>query len=107
MSKYLISVDMEGICGISDGSYVIPKQENYDMGIKYLHQEVNSVIEGIFAKDEKAEIIVRDAHGHSKNLNLEMLNSKVFLYSGWNPVMNMVDPIDETFDGLFLYITTT
>lgn len=102
MHPYLLSVDIEGASGISTVAFCTEDGEYADLGRRYLHHDVNAVVEGILAADPDADIIVRDAHGSANNLNLEMLHPQARLLSGWGTLLDMVAPLDPSFRGLFL-----
>ena len=68
-----ISVDMEGISGIVDGSMTGRDQSDYQKGRTLMVSDVNAALEGVLALGE-AEIVVCDAHGSMTNIEPEELN---------------------------------
>lgn len=102
MGKYLISVDIEGITGVVDGSFAKANGANYHKGCQYMLHDVNAVIDGILLADEAADIVVRDAHGSAINLVLDGLNAKAQLLQGWDAAQNMLTGLTKEFDGVFL-----
>jgi len=68
-----ISVDMEGISGIVDGSMTGKDQPDYQKGRTLMVSDVNAALEGVLALGE-AEIVVCDAHGSMTNIEPEELN---------------------------------
>jgi len=102
MNKYLISVDIEGITGVSGKSFADLNGKYYELAKRYMLHDVNAVIEGILDTDQNAEIVVRDAHGAATNLDLERLHPKAKLVSGWGTVMSMIYPCDSSYAGVFL-----
>lgn len=100
--KYLISVDIEGITGVSGPSFARLDGIHYTIAMKYLLNDVNAVVQGIISADQNATIIVRDAHGLGINMNMEGLHPKARLIQGWGDEMNMLESIDESYKGVFL-----
>lgn len=101
MNKYLISVDIEGITGVIGKTFATQGSKNYELGRKYMHSDLNAVIQGIVKQDPDAWIVVRDAHGDAINLDLDKLHPKAHLIQGWGNGMNMLEGIDESFKGVF------
>jgi len=67
--KFLISVDMEGISGIVDGSMVSRKQGDYERGTKLMTADTNAATEGTLSAHPDAEITVSDAHASMNNID--------------------------------------
>ncbi len=101
-SKYLISVDLEGIHGISNTDSTNLDGKRYQEACQLMVNEVNTVVEGIFTFDSEAEIRVRDAHGMSRNLSLADLDERVHLIQGWGNTINMGAPLNSSYHGIFL-----
>lgn len=101
-NKYLLSVDIEGVSGVSQDSFARHGQKDYDLGKKYMAHDTNAVIEGILKYDPESEILVRDAHGSSTNLNLIDLHPKASLIQGWGISLNMMEGLDSSFKAAFL-----
>lgn len=79
--RVFISVDMEGISGVADRSFVIEDGLNYNLGREYMESDVNAAIEGALAAGAK-EIYVTDAHNNGHNLRLSNLNPLARLITG-------------------------
>ncbi len=101
MAKIFISADIEGISGISLRDFTTPKSHGWELGRKYMVEDINAAIEGILAASPKSEIVVRDAHGSSDNIILEKLHPAAGLISGWPHNFNMLQGLDSTFDACF------
>lgn len=98
--KIYISVDVEGITGIS--TWEEAADQASEKACIQMTKEVCAACEGAL-KMGADEIIVKDAHGYGKNIIHEMLPKQVKLISGWsNHPYNMVEGLDETFDGVIL-----
>lgn len=100
MNIYL-SVDMEGINGISSSSEVMPEGSEYSQSRKLMSEEVNAVVEGAFAGGAK-RVVVNDAHNTMTNIRFEDLHPKAELISGLFKPLSMMEGIGENFDAVFL-----
>ncbi len=80
--KVIISVDMEGISGIVDGSMTGRDKHDYGKGRALMVADVNAAIDGILEVDPEAEIVVSDAHGGMINIEPEELNEAAVLVRG-------------------------
>ncbi|MCW4048609.1 MAG: M55 family metallopeptidase [Candidatus Bathyarchaeota archaeon] len=97
--KIFISVDMEGISGIVDGSMVSSKQGDYAKGRKLMAEDVNAAIEGILSVNPKAEITICDAHGAMNNILPEDIKHKdAILVRGRPKPQSQMAGIDSSFD---------
>ncbi len=100
MSKYLISVDIEGITGVVSHDYSSEKGVYHAVGCRYMEHDVNAVVVGLRAIEPGCEILVRDAHGaKASNLTLANLNN-VSLLQGWEGKQNMFAGLDADTDGI-------
>lgn len=82
--RVLISADMEGITGlVSWRQCGAPRGEHYDFAFarRMMTHDVNAAIRGARAAGA-TEIVVRDAHGTSKNLLIDELEPGIELISG-------------------------
>mgnify|MGYP000888393054 FL=1 len=77
----LISVDMEGITGVADRSFVLEDQLNYSLGQTLMESDVNAAIEGALEAGAKT-VYVADAHNAGHNLRLTNLHSEAQLVTG-------------------------
>lgn len=96
--KLFLSVDMEGISGIVDNSYINPDAGvNYQRGRKFMTDDANAVIEAAFDAGA-TEIVVADSHNTMNNILWESLHPKVKLLSGSPRNYSMMQELDESFD---------
>ena len=103
--KIYISVDMEGMAGITS-----PYQERDEVPSfrRALHNQVRWIIEGIHASsrnDEIGEITISDSHGSGTNLSYDELcqmDERISLVSGSPRRQYMMSCLDETYDVVFL-----
>ena len=96
--KFFISVDMEGISGIVDGTMVSRKQGDYERGRKLMAQDTNAAIEAILEVEPDAEITVCDAHGGMNNIDPNDLNKRAVLIRGTPKPQSQLAGINDTYD---------
>ncbi|MFC7442784.1 M55 family metallopeptidase [Laceyella putida] len=99
--KLYISVDMEGISGIHDRSYILPDRLNYQRGRQLMTEDVNVVVETALACGAR-EIVVADSHFEGNNLLIERLHPQARLISGFQRSGYMMHGLDGSYDGVLL-----
>lgn len=97
--KVYVSVDMEGISGVVDGSQVTEDGRDFAAARRWMAEDVNAVIAGLLAAGA-TEIVVNDSHGGMRNLLPDMLHPAESLISGTPKPLTMMAGIDETFDAV-------
>lgn len=96
--KLFLSVDMEGISGIVDTSYINPDSGiNYQRGRQFMTGDANAVIEAAL-ECGVTEIVVADSHNTMNNILWESLHPKAKLLAGTPRDSSMVQGLDESFD---------
>ncbi|MGC9089759.1 MAG: M55 family metallopeptidase [Caldisericia bacterium] len=90
--KIFISVDMEGISGLT---YWKEKEEKIE---KFMTDEILSVIEGIKEFDKNSEVLICDSHAYGRNIDISKLPQDVKIISGYPREFYMISGIDESFD---------
>lgn len=96
--KMYISIDMEGITGLVDPTFVDSSKYNYTRGQEIMTAEANHVIETAFGEGFK-EVVVNDSHSKMNNLLIEKLYPEAKLISGDVKPFSMVQGLDESFSG--------
>lgn len=96
--KLYLSVDMEGISGLVDSTFVDSSSRNYRRGQEMMTQEANNVIEAAFSTD-CFEVVVNDSHSKMNNLLIEELHSEAKLIAGDVKPFAMVQGLDDSFGG--------
>ncbi|MBW2619325.1 MAG: M55 family metallopeptidase [Deltaproteobacteria bacterium] len=99
--KVFISVDMEGISGVTQRADTDPGQEGYERFRRIMTADVNAAVEGAFAGGAK-EVVVNDSHYHMNNVIIEDLDPRAQLISGFNKHLTMMEGLDDSFIGAFL-----
>ena len=95
--KVFISVDMEGISGVSGADQLSATGAEYTRSRKLMADDTNAAIRGARAGGA-TEIVVNDSHGSMRNLRLEDLEGGVRLISHSFKRSGMMEGLDESFD---------
>ena len=95
--KVFISVDMEGISGISGSDQLSAAGPEYNRSRKLMADDANAAIRGARAGGA-TEIVVNDSHGSMRNLRLEDLEPGARLISHSFKRSGMMEGLDDTFD---------
>ncbi|MGC4378148.1 M55 family metallopeptidase [Fictibacillus sp. Mic-4] len=96
--KLYISVDMEGITGLVDSTFVDSSDRNYKRGQQMMTDEVNHVIHSAF-ENGATNIIVNDSHSKMNNLLVEKIHPEARLISGDVKPFSMVQGLDNSYSG--------
>ena len=94
--KVYISVDMEGVWGIVHGDQVNPATPDYAKSRKWMAEDVNAVIAGLFEAGA-TEVVVNDSHGGMRNILEDDLDPRAGLISGTPKPLLMMQGIDSSF----------
>jgi D-amino peptidase len=98
--KLFISVDMEGISGVTDWEDVDKGTRDYEYYRTLMTDDVNAAIEGALEAGV-TEIVVNDSHDTMRNLIADRLHPKAELIRGFVKPLLMMEGIDESFDMAF------
>ena len=98
--RILVSVDMEGLNGLTHGSQVLPEMREYSLGRETATRSINATTKGIRSGGAD-EIYVVDAHDENRNIRVLELDNQVNLISGYPKPLSMVEGI-KTCDKAFL-----
>lgn len=96
--KLFLSVDMEGITGLPDYTFVDSSKHNYERARRIMTQEANAIVEGALSKGVK-EVLVNDSHSKMNNILVEELHPEASLITGDLKPYSMVQSLDETYIG--------
>lgn len=94
--KVYISVDMEGISGVSGSDQTSAGQPEYGRSRKLMAEDANAAIRGAFAGGA-TDVLVNDSHGGQRNLLPEDLDPRAKLISHSFKRHGMMEGLDETF----------
>jgi len=95
--KVFISVDMEGVAGISDWEQCIAGGDDYALGRDLVLGEVNAAIDGALEAGAR-EILVNDAHSFMRNLPPGDLRGHASYLSGRFKPLYMMEGLDASYD---------
>ncbi len=96
--KVFISVDMEGVSGITDPEDVLPDGADYQRGRVFMTGDANAAILGAYDGGAD-EVLVNDSHWIMRNLLLERLDSRARTIKGFHKSLCMVQGLDASYDG--------
>lgn len=99
--KAFISIDMEGITGVTNWDDVERKTLAYERFRKVMTAEASAATEGALMGDAK-EILVNDSHGGMRNVLIEELHPRAELISGSLKPLKMMCGVDSGIDVAFL-----
>jgi D-amino peptidase len=95
--KVYISVDMEGVAGISDWDQCIAGGDDYALGRELVLGEVNAAIDGALEAGA-TEILVNDSHSFMRNLPPGELRGHASYLSGRFKPLYMMEGLDGSYD---------
>lgn len=99
--RILISVDMEGVAGVSGRQEVVPGNQDYERFRHMMTQEANAAVAGAFAGGATS-VVVNDSHGSMRNLLYEELDPRAELIAGHNKILTMVEGCQGADGALFI-----
>jgi len=95
--KVFISVDMEGVTGVTDPEDVLPEGADYARGRVFMTGDANAAILGAYDAGAD-EVLVNDSHWTMRNLLLEDLDPRARMIKGFQKPMCMVQGLDPSYD---------
>ena len=97
MTRVYLSVDMEGVAGISHIRPTTRGDVGYDKAAELMLGEANAAIEGAFAAGA-TELTLNDSHGQMYNLPPDLLDPRVRYVTGTKPYSMVEAARDAQFD---------
>ncbi len=97
--KVYVSVDMEGISGVSGSDQLSPGGSEYGRSRKLMAEDANAAIRGALAAGA-TDVVVNDSHGGQRNLLPEDLHPAARLISHSFKRYGMMEGLDESFDAV-------
>ncbi|MEO3808485.1 M55 family metallopeptidase [Sphaerisporangium sp. B11E5] len=95
--KVYVSVDMEGVTGLTDPEEMHAGGRGYERGCELMTADANAVIAGVYEAGA-VDVIVNDAHGSTKNLRIDLLDPRASLIRGPGKPMRMAQGLTAGFD---------
>ena len=96
--KLFISIDMEGITGLPDETFVDSNRHNYEPARRIMTAEANAIASSAFEKGAQ-EVLVNDSHSKMNNLLVEEMHPDVELITGSVKPLSMIQSLNETYTG--------
>src|SRR5215213_6369237 len=97
MTRVYISVDMEGVAGVSHAKPTGRGDDLYPQSVELMVGEANAAIEGAF-DGGATDVTVNDSHGGMFNLPPEQLDPRARLVQGTKPLSMVEAARDGSFD---------
>src|SRR5690625_692144 len=97
MNLYL-SVDMEGVTGLPDYTFVDSSNHIYERARRIMTQEANAIIESAF-RHGADYVLVNDSHSKMNNLLVDEIYPEAELITGGMKPFSMVEGLDDSFSG--------
>ncbi|HSL93076.1 MAG TPA: M55 family metallopeptidase [Bacillota bacterium] len=95
--KVYISVDMEGICGVTKWHETNRGEADYEYFRSLMTREASAAVEGALAAGA-AEVLVRDAHDSACNILPDELHPQARLVRNWSGgLLAMMEGLDATY----------
>jgi D-amino peptidase len=102
MVRVYLSVDMEGVAGISHAKPTMRGDDLYPQSVALMTAEANAAIEGAF-EGGATDVTVNDSHGQMYNLTPEALDPRARLVQGKKP-LSMVEAARESEFDVALFV---
>jgi D-amino peptidase len=95
--KAFVSVDMEGVSGLTDPAEMCAGGRGYERGCELMTDDANAAVAGAYAAGA-TEVAVTDAHGTGRNLRVDLIDRRCTLARGPYKPMRMGEGLDSSFD---------
>lgn len=99
--KILVSVDIEGVAGVSHSEQVRSGNPEYEQARRWMTSEANAAIEGAFLGGA-TEVLVNDSHGGFRNLILADMDPRAQLITGKPRYLSMMSGVEQGCDAVFM-----
>ena len=100
--KVYISVDMEGVSGLTDPEDMHAGGRGYERGCELMTADANAAITGAFEAGADA-VVVNDSHASGKNLRADLIDERCTLIRGNGKPLAMGEGLDPSYDAA-LYV---
>lgn len=99
--KILISVDIEGVAGVSHAEQVRSGNPEYEQARRWMTAEANAAVEGAFLGGA-TEVLVNDSHGSFRNLILSDLDPRAQIITGKPRYLSMMSGVEQQCNAVFM-----
>ncbi|HEX9546159.1 MAG TPA: M55 family metallopeptidase, partial [Acidimicrobiales bacterium] len=94
--KVFVSVDMEGVSGVTDPEDVLPNGSEYQTCRRYMTGDANAAIGGAYDAGAEA-VLVNDSHWIMRNLLIHDLDKRARVIKGFHKPLCMLQGLDGSF----------
>lgn len=98
--RIFISVDIEGISGVTTAAETHPGGHDYETARRWMTLETNAAIAAAYEAGA-TRVLVNDSHGGMNNLLLDELDPRAEVIRGWLKPLGMMQGIDQGWDAAF------
>jgi len=98
--RIFISVDIEGISGVTTAAETHPGGHDYELARRWMTAETNAAIAAAF-EGGATQVLVNDSHGSMNNLLLDELDPRAEVIRGWLKPLGMMQGIEQGWDAAF------
>lgn len=98
--RIFISVDIEGISGVTTGAETSPGGHDYETARRWMTADTNAAIAAAFEAGA-TRVLVNDSHGGMNNLLLDELDPRAEVIRGWLKPLGMMQGIEQGWDAAF------
>ena len=95
--KVFVSVDMEGVSGLTDPAEMRAGGRGYERGCELMTGDANAAVSGAYAAGA-TEVAVTDAHSTGRNLRVDLIDRRCTLARGPYKPMRMGEGLGSAFD---------
>jgi D-amino peptidase len=95
--KAFVSVDMEGVSGLTDPEEMRAGGRGYERGCELMTGDANAAVAGAYTAGAD-EVAVTDAHSGGRNLRVDLIDERCTLARGPYKPMRMGEGLDASFD---------
>ncbi|HYM50254.1 MAG TPA: M55 family metallopeptidase [Candidatus Limnocylindrales bacterium] len=94
--KVFVSVDMEGVSGVTDPEDVLPNGAEYQTCRRYMTGDANAAVAGAFDAGAEA-VLVNDSHWIMRNLLVHDLDRRARVIKGFHKPLCMLQGLDASY----------
>jgi D-amino peptidase len=94
--RVFVSVDMEGVSGLTDPEEMRAGGRGYERGCELMTGDANAAVAGAYTAGAD-EVAVTDAHGKGRNLRVDLIDERCTLARGPYKPMRMGEGLDSSY----------
>jgi D-amino peptidase len=95
--RVFVSVDMEGVSGLTDPEEMRAGGRGYERGCELMTADANAAVAGAFAGGASGAVVT-DSHGSTKNLRADLIDPRCTLIRGPYRPLRMGQGLQPSFD---------